>query len=186
MLRCLSSSQDHTFKESGISTIGVDYRFRTLQIGGKTVKVQVFDTSGQERYRSTTASYYRKTDAIILVYDTTDKESFHNLTDWLQEIYLHAPETICKPSVGNKSDLEADKKVTSEEAKYYARELGLAFAETSAKSSENAEAFFVGMIKELVRQADERGRRNHEQEEEVIRLTTRGASSWFRETCYFC
>jgi len=62
---------DNSFTESYISTIGVDFRFRTLKIGEKTVKLQIWDTAGQERFRTITSAYYRGADGIIMVYDVT-------------------------------------------------------------------------------------------------------------------
>ena len=133
-----------------------------------------------------TASYYRKTDAVILVYDTTERESFHNVSGWLQEIYENAPETTCKLIVGNKSDLREERAVTSEEARYFARELGLAFVETSAKSSENAETFFVAMITELVSQANKRGDKRSIEGHETIKLIPARARDWIQDSCSQC
>ena len=150
------------------------------------MKVQIFDTSGQERYRAVTASYYKKTDAIILVYDITEKETFHNVSAWLQDIYGKADKAVCKLIVGNKCDLLEERVVSKEEAIYFADNLGLAFVETSAKSSENVETFFVGMIRELVRQADERGYEIPQQEEDTIKLMSSRVRDCFRERCSRC
>jgi len=134
---------DDAFTESYISTIGVDFRFRTVKIDKKTVKLQIWDTAGQERFRTITSAYYRGADGIIMVYDVTSTDTFDHVNDWLKEVNRYASEGTCKLLVGNKSDRTADRAVTSEQAKAFADELGIAFLETSAKSAKNVEeAFF--------------------------------------------
>lgn len=79
---------DDSFTESYISTIGVDFRFRTVKIEDKTVKLQIWDTAGQERFRTITSAYYRGADGIIMVYDVTRRESFDHVQVCQREIYL--------------------------------------------------------------------------------------------------
>ena len=95
---------DFSFQESYISTIGVDFRFRTVDIGDKKVKLQIWDTAGQERFRTITSAYYRGADGIIMVYDVTNVESFENVKNWLKEVEDHASEDTCKLMIGNKND----------------------------------------------------------------------------------
>ncbi|KAH8092842.1 GTPase [Aureococcus anophagefferens] len=171
---------DDAFTESYISTIGVDFRFRTVKVdgarrraarplrqraprapalaprrpprrvAGKTVKLQIWDTAGQERFRTITSAYYRGADGIIMVYDVTSSESFDHVSDWLTEVNRYANEGTCKLLVGNKCDME-DKVVTTEAAKEYADGLGIPFLETSAKNATNVEEAFLTMAGELIR-----------------------------------
>jgi len=143
---------DDAFTESYISTIGVDFRFRTVKIDQKTVKLQIWDTAGQERFRTITSAYYRGADGIIMVYDVTSGDSFEHVNDWLKEVNRYASEGTCKLLVGNKSDRTTDKVVTAEQAKEYADDLGIAFLETSAKSAQNVEEAFLTMAGELIKQ----------------------------------
>jgi Ras-related protein Rab-1A len=129
---------DDAFTDSYISTIGVDFRFRTVKIEKKTVKLQIWDTAGQERFRTITSAYYRGADGIIMVYDVTSQESFGHVNDWLSEVNRYASEGTSKLLIGNKSD-RTDKAVSSEEAKAFAQALGIPFLETSAKSASNVE-----------------------------------------------
>ncbi|VTJ88720.1 Hypothetical predicted protein, partial [Marmota monax] len=87
---------DDTYTESYISTIGVDFKIRTIKSDGKTIKLQIRDTAGQERFQKITSSYYRGTHGIIVVYDVTDQESFNNVKQWLQEIDHYASENVNK------------------------------------------------------------------------------------------
>jgi Ras-related protein Rab-1A len=141
---------DDAFTDSYISTIGVDFRFRTVKIEKKTVKLQIWDTAGQERFRTITSAYYRGADGIIMVYDVTSQESFGHVNDWLSEVNRYASEGTSKLLIGNKSD-RTDKAVSSEEAKAFAQALGIPFLETSAKSASNVEvrklrAFVVNIL----------------------------------------
>lgn len=98
-----------------------------------------WDTAGQERFRTITSSYYRGAHGIIIVYDITDRESFDNVKQWLNEIDRYACENVNKLLVGNKCDLESKRQVDFEEAKAFADERGIPFLETSAKNATNVE-----------------------------------------------
>lgn len=142
---------DDAFTESYISTIGVDFRFRTVKIDNKTVKLQIWDTAGQERFRTITSAYYRGADGIIMIYDVTSQESFEHVNDWLKEVNRYASEGTCKLLVGNKSDRVPDKVVSSETAKEFADELGIPCLETSAKSAKNVDEAFLTLAGELIK-----------------------------------
>lgn len=148
---------DDAFTESYISTIGVDFRFRTVKIDKKTVKLQIWDTAGQERFRTITSAYYRGADGIIMVYDVTAQDSFDHVNDWLKEVNRYASEGTCKLLVGNKSDRSTEKVVTAEQAKDFADDIGIPFLETSAKSAANVEEAFLTMASELIKQRIARG-----------------------------
>ena len=147
-----TNKQDDAFTESYISTIGVDFRFRTVKVDKKTVKLQIWDTAGQERFRTITSAYYRGADGIIMVYDVTSTESFDHVNDWLKEVNRYAAPGTVKLLVGNKSDRTADRAVTEEQAKEFADELGIPFIETSAKSAKNVEEAFLTMAGQLIKQ----------------------------------
>ena len=140
---------DDTYTESYISTIGVDFKIRTIDLEGKTIKLQIWDTAGQERFRTITSSYYRGAHGIIIVYDITDKDSFTNVKQWLTEIDRYACENVNKLLVGNKSDLADKRRVSTDEAKAFADELGMKCLETSAKESTNVEQSFMVMAGEI-------------------------------------
>jgi len=140
---------DDTYTESYISTIGVDFKIRTIDLDAKTIKLQIWDTAGQERFRTITSSYYRGAHGIIVVYDTTDLESFNNVKQWLHEIDRYASENVNKLLVGNKSDLTSKRAVSYDQAKEFADSLGIEFIETSAKNSTNVEKAFMMMASQI-------------------------------------
>jgi Ras-related protein Rab-1A len=116
---------------------------------GKTIKLQIWDTAGQERFRTITSSYYRGAHGIIVVYDVTDADSFNNVKQWLHEIDRYAAENVNKLLVGNKSDLQGKRVVTTEQGKEFADSLGIEFLETSAKTSQNVEQAFLTMASQI-------------------------------------
>ncbi|KAJ3439361.1 ras-related protein rabd2a-like [Anaeramoeba flamelloides] len=103
----------------------------------------------KERFRTITSSYYRGANGIIIVYDTTDLNSFNNVKTWLQEINQFASKNVHKLLVGNKSDLVSKRVVKYETAKSLADQLDIPFIETSAKNSSNVEEAFQLMAKEM-------------------------------------
>jgi Ras-related protein Rab-1A len=118
---------DDNFTESrGPSTIGVDFRFRTIRVDNKTIKLQIWDTAGQESFRNITSAYYRGAHGIILVYDVTNRESFDNVKQWVLEIDRYASEDTIKILVGNKSDRH-ERVVTSKQGQEFADSLGIPY-----------------------------------------------------------
>lgn len=140
---------DDTYTESYISTIGVDFKIRTIELDGKTIKLQIWDTAGQERFRTITSSYYRGAHGIIIVYDVTDQDSFKNVKQWLKEIERYASDNVNKLLVGNKCDLKPKKVIDSKDAEDFAKNLGIPFLETSAKTAQGVEQAFMTMAAEI-------------------------------------
>jgi Ras-related protein Rab-1A len=93
---------DDKYREMDSSTIGVDFKVKLVEVENKRVKLQIWDTAGQEKYRTITSSYYRNAQGIIVAFDVTSLESFSNVKIWLQEIDRYAPEQIAVLLVGNK------------------------------------------------------------------------------------
>jgi Ras-related protein Rab-1A len=150
---------DDAFTDSYITTIGVDFRFKTIPVDKKTIKLQIWDTAGQERFRTITSAYYRGADGIILVYDICDRESFAHVDDWLNEVNRYVNESTCKILIGNKCDMAAERQVSTEEATKKAEDLGMKFIETSAKDATNVEAAFQMMSAELIGKREQQGAR---------------------------
>ncbi|KAI8021533.1 Ras-related protein RABA2a [Camellia lanceoleosa] len=133
------------------STIGVEFATRTLQVEGRTVKAQIWDTAGQERYRAITSAYYRGALGALLVYDVTKPITFENVSRWLKELRNHADANIIIMLIGNKTDLEHLRAVSTEDAQAFAEKEGLSFIETSALEATNVEKAFQTILSEIYR-----------------------------------
>ncbi|CAH8656703.1 unnamed protein product [Schistosoma rodhaini] len=134
---------DQRFQPVYDLTIGVEFGARMVNIGDKQIKLQVWDTAGQESFRSITRSYYRGAAGALLVYDVTRRDTFNHLASWLQDARQHASPNMVITLVGNKCDLDARREVKQEEAEAFARENNLLFVETSAKTGVNVEQAFA-------------------------------------------
>lgn len=140
---------DNTYTESYISTIGVDFKIRNITIDGQDVKLQIWDSAGQERFRTIMSSYYRGVHGIALVYDITDLKSFNNIKQWVEEVKRYASDYVKCILVGNKSDLETKRQVDYVTAKECADSMGWPFIETSAKNDVNVTEMFTALAAEI-------------------------------------
>ncbi|XP_044470640.1 ras-related protein Rab11D [Mangifera indica] len=145
----LSRFARNEFTLDSKATIGVEFQTRTLVIEHKSVKAQIWDTAGQERYRAVTSAYYRGAVGAMLVYDITRRQSFDNIPRWLEELRGHADKNIVIILIGNKSDLEDQRAVPTEDAKEFAEKEGLFFLETSALQATNVETAFMTVLTEI-------------------------------------
>jgi Ras-related protein Rab-1A len=140
---------DDTYTESFISTIGFDFKIRNITIDGQDVKLQIWDTAGQEKFRTIASGYYRGAHGIALVYDITDLESFNNIKQWAEEVKRYASDHVKCILVGTKSDLTAKRVVQPTEAQEFADSKGWPFIETSAKNDVNVTEMFTALAAEI-------------------------------------
>lgn len=145
----LSRFTRNVFDMESKATIGIDFRDRSIEIEGKTIKCQIWDTAGQERYRAIIAPYYRGAVGALIVYDITKQQSFINVKHWLNELNEHGGDKIAIILVGNKSDLGHLRVVSTDEAGAFAEQNNIHFIETSALDSTNVEAAFHNVISDI-------------------------------------
>eukprot|EP01102_Stenamoeba_stenopodia_P010862 TRINITY_DN330_c0_g6_i1.p1 TRINITY_DN330_c0_g6~~TRINITY_DN330_c0_g6_i1.p1 ORF type:complete len:223 (+),score=19.23 TRINITY_DN330_c0_g6_i1:533-1201(+) len=140
---------EDSFRPSFIGTIGIDFRIKTIEYKNCILKLQIWDTAGQEKFRTITSAYYRNAMGILLVYDITSESSFNNVTNWMKNIKEYAPETVCTILVGNKCDSENDRVITADRGEKLASEFGIPFIETSARTRIGVEEAFLTLAKEI-------------------------------------
>ena len=145
----LSKYLTDEFDPESKATVGVEFGTKNFKIENNIVKVQIWDTAGQERYRSITNAYYKGAKGALLVYDITNKKSFDNLDRWISDLKTNGDEKISIVLLGNKSDLESQRVISTEEGKNKAELFKFAFMETSALNGSNIEKAFDELIKEV-------------------------------------
>lgn len=141
---------DNAFKDIYNSTIGVDFRVVTLQYNNTIAKVHVWDTAGQERFKSISVNYFRSTHGFMFMYDITNRQSFQNLQTWIDMAFASNKNSVVNFLIGNKSDLEENRQVSTEEAKDLADLRNFSFFETSAKDNTNVSKAFEYFTYKLV------------------------------------
>ncbi|GBG32223.1 Ras-related protein Rab-18 [Hondaea fermentalgiana] len=144
---------DGTFAADQNATCGVDFKVKMLQQGGKTIKATIWDTAGQERFRTLTSSYYRGAQGIILTYDVTRRDTFEHVNQWLEEVGKYTPggtKDVILVLVGNKVDLEEQRRVSTREGEAWARQRGMLFIETSAKTKLGVKQVFQELVQKIL------------------------------------
>ena len=135
------------FKDLNESSVGIDYYSKNIKFGGEELTLQIWDTAGQEKYRGLIPTYARNAVLAFIIYDISSKQSFENLTGWID--YLNSIEKMPMIICGNKIDLVVDRQVTKEEGEKFAKKNNLVFFEVSAKTNENMNYMLYRSIAEL-------------------------------------
>ncbi|XP_047327920.1 ras-related protein Rab5-like isoform X2 [Impatiens glandulifera] len=156
------------FYEYQESTIGAAFFTQVLSLNEATIKFDIWDTAGQERYYSLAPMYYRGAASAVVVYDITSMDSFERGKKWVQELQRQTNPNLVIVFVANKADLESKRQVQLEVGEKYAKENGLIFFETSAKSAQNVNELFYEIAKKLAKAAPARptGMRLHNRPQE--------------------
>ena len=128
---------DHKFRHQHELTIGVEFGGKTIEVKNKNIKIQIWDTAGQEAFQAITRTYYKGAIGALLVYDITRRETFTHVTKWLDDVRTNSSKNVTVILIGNKKDLEDKRQVSYEEGEAFAKENGLMFLETSAKTAYN-------------------------------------------------
>lgn len=140
------------FEQQYKTTIGVDFTVQTLQLDGKIVKLQIWDTSGQERFRSITTGYFRNAHAALIVYDVTSTESLTNCEKWMNDVKMYSGHDVPKILLGNKCDKLSGRTVSAADGERFAQQHNMmTFIETSAKDGRNVDSAFYRLAQELSR-----------------------------------
>ena len=141
---------DNVFVDNYITTIGLDYKLKYVQLeSGEMIKVQLWDTAGQDRYRTIAKNYYKGSHGILLLYDITKLNSFENIREWIKDIREEVYEKAIIFLIGNKIDKNEERVITTEQGEKLAKEYDLPFFEASAKSGENVDEVFKALYNKI-------------------------------------
>ena len=140
---------DGYFPTIYVATIGVEYKVKKITINGVDINLHIWDTAGQERFRSMTKSFMQNADGIIYVYDITQRESFNNLKTWIRESD-EASEGFKKIIVGNKIDLENNRKIGKDVVEKFCEENNIKGVEMSAKEGKNIGECFEYLARSII------------------------------------
>jgi len=147
---------ENTFRDDHVTTLGVDFKLKTIKLDRDRIRLELWDTAGMERYRTIYNSYYHSAHGVMIVYDITDRRSFDNLKNyWLNEVRMHAPQNAVLMLVGNKCDMNANgdpqqqRKVEFASAEKLASEMNISLFEVSAKTGINVEEAFTELARSM-------------------------------------
>ena len=137
------------FKPEYQLTIGVEFGAKNIQINNQVFRIQIWDTAGQENFRSITRAYYKNSVCALVVYDISSRDSFNNVSTWIEDCKNQSPKTIFMVLVGNKCDLYDKRQVSIEEGRELAEKNNMMFFETSAKDGINVDEIFLNSAHEI-------------------------------------
>lgn len=143
------------FTDDYQATIGVEFGAKNIEFDNQVFRIQIWDTAGQENFRSITRAYYKNSVCAIVVYDITNRTSFENVQNWIEDVRNQSPKTVFMVLVGNKTDLQDERKVSTDEGREFATQNRLMFMETSAKTGDNIEKLFKNSAQEITKKMGE-------------------------------
>ena len=145
----LSKYISNKFETDSKSTIGVELSTKTFNINNNKINAQIWDTAGQEKYKSLTKAYYKGALGALVIYDITQKITFENIDKWISDLKISAYEKVSIILIGNKSDLEEKREVSKEDGENKAKLNEISFLETSALNGNNIEIAFKTLVKNV-------------------------------------
>ena len=148
---------DHKFRHQHELTIGVEFGGKTIEVKNKNIKIQIWDTAGQEAFQAITRTYYKGAIGALLVYDITKRDTFDHINKWINEVKNNGSKDIVCMLIGNKKDLEEERQVRYEEGKELADKNKMLFIETSAKTAENVQECFYLSAEKILEQISKTG-----------------------------
>jgi small GTP-binding protein len=135
-------------------TLGVEFLAKIINTEGHRIQLQLWDTAGQELFRSVTRGYYRGAAGALLLFDITSRETFQDIEHWLQDLREVARPDLTVVLIGNKADLTQQREVTEEEARAYAEKNRMTYFETSAKTGDNVTGSVTACVLDIERRVD--------------------------------
>ena len=142
------------FSEKYQATIGMEFTYKNVKIGEKIYRIQIWDTAGQECFKSVSRGYYKSSVCALVVYDITNRKSFDNVIEWIEECKNNGPQTVTMVLVGNKSDLKEIRNISYEEGEDLANRFNMMFFETSALNGDNIDKLFNDTAETIVKKME--------------------------------
>ena len=155
---------ENKFSDKYQATVNMDFSYKTVTVKDKVCRVQLWDTAGQEQFQSISRGYYKSAVNGIVVYDITNRDTFNNISNWVEQCRRNGPSTISLVLVGNKEDLEEQRAITREEGEDFAQRNGMLFFETSAKTGKNIDEMFKNSIEDILKKIKENYYKGKEKE----------------------
>ena len=141
---------DDFFQPVHLSTVGVDFKLKLLTFNDQKYRIYLYDTTGQERFKSISLNIIKNADGIILMYDITLKDTFKEISDWMNSIKQIKKDDFPIVLVGNKCDLEEERSISKEDGENLAKQYNIEFFETSNKNGINIEESALTLIKKII------------------------------------
>ena len=172
-------------------TVGLDFQSIPILIDDQTVTLLLYDTAGQEKFKSLIPLYTNEANIILLIYDISNLESFNNIGKWYDSLNNINKDEVIFGLVGNKLDLDYNRKVKKEDAEKYANEHNYVFQEVSALNGEGIQELFMNKLIEQIRtQFIQRGKNMTDQEEEKLKISLNSKNNFKKNNknkkCYCC
>ena len=141
----------NSFSEEFKTTVGVEFGAKNLELDKKIYRIQIWDTAGQENFRSIARAYYKNSVCACVVYDISSRSSFENIQSWIDDCTKQTAKSVLLLLIGNKSDLKDQREVSYEEGEAYAKEHNMLFLETSAKTGNNIGDIFEKSLNQIAK-----------------------------------
>jgi small GTP-binding protein len=146
----LKRYSENQFSQSHMATIGLDFVSTKFTPPGESdYNVKIWDTAGQDRFKTITYSFYKQADGVLIAFDVTNEQSFENVKNWINSINENADKDIVKMLIATKIDMEDDRKISKEEGEELASEFGMPYLETSAKADINVKASILAIMEKV-------------------------------------
>ena len=142
---------ENSFCEEYLATTGIDLKTVNMKIKDKMIRVQLWDTAGQEKYRAITKNLFLKVLGALVFYDITNENSFNNLKEWVKSIKEECGGHMQMIIIGNKNDLEDKRVVKRDVAEAYAKEQKIQYMEASSKTGENVQEAIISLCEKIMK-----------------------------------
>ena len=141
----------NSYRDTKLITLGIDLETKIIALNNKKYQIALFDTAGQERYKSISLNTVKNADGIILMYDITNQKSYDSISEWMEKISENLESDIPIILIGNKCDLNEERIISKEEGKELSNKYQLSFFETSNKTGENVEEAVLDLINKIIK-----------------------------------